>query len=122
MKTENTDERFFAYHDKLYMFQIQAWWDDAGNPFANESRNKEYVAWIKEFREKISKETEGAFINFVDSSLVSNIEKDENRIKLLEIYYGKENLRTLQHTKFLYDPTQVFEFEMSILPKKTIES
>jgi hypothetical protein len=42
--TENADKRVFVYYNKPYMFQIQAWWDDAGNPFTNESRNKEYVA------------------------------------------------------------------------------
>lgn len=106
----------FGYSQKPYMLQIQAWWDDVSNAFTNEGRNIEYVQWVKDFREAIAEYTEGSFINFVDKTLVPNIEKDENRLKLLEIYYTKNNLETLREVKTKYDRNNLFNFQMSILP------
>ncbi|QHI35098.1 6-hydroxy-D-nicotine oxidase [Kordia antarctica] len=115
--TENPKDRVFAFSQKPYLLQIQAWWDNVANVFTNEKRNAEYVNWVKDFRKELSPYTEGSFINFVDSSLVEDIEKDENRLKLLEIYYGEENLEKLRAIKTKQDPNQLFKFEMSILPE-----
>lgn len=112
--TKNPEQRIFAFHDKPYMLQIQCWWDDAGNTFTNVARNKEYVEWVKNFRENLSKKIEGAFINFVDRSLVEHPETPEGRIELLKIYYGEENLNYLHEVKSTYDRHNVFDFEMSI--------
>ncbi len=113
---ENVERRVFAYHDKPYLLQIQCWWDDASNLFANESRNKEYVKWVKEFREALAKYTEGSFINFVDYSLVEDPETEKGRLDLLAIYYGWENLNRLRAVKSEFDKKQVFKFKMSIPP------
>ncbi len=107
----------FGYSQKPYMLQIQAWWDDVSNAFTNEGRNIVYVQWVEDFRESIAEYTEGSFINFVDKTLVPDIVKDENRLKLLEIYYTKNNLETLREVKTKYDKDNLFSFEMSILPK-----
>ncbi|WP_298421041.1 FAD-dependent oxidoreductase [uncultured Kordia sp.] len=106
----------FGYSQKPYMLQIQAWWDDVSNAFTNEGRNTVYLKWVKDFRESIAIHTEGSFINFVDKTLVPDIEKDENRLKLLKIYYN-DKLKDLRTTKKKYDPEQLFHFEMSILPE-----
>ncbi|AXG71293.1 putative FAD-linked oxidoreductase YvdP [Kordia sp. SMS9] len=113
--TRSTDNSF-GYSQKPYMLQIQCWWDDVSNAFTNVGRNTVYVAWVKQFRESIAEFTEGSFINFVDKTLVADIEEDANRLKLLEIYYTKKNLDMLCGIKKKYDPTQLFNFEMSILP------
>ncbi|WP_298516157.1 FAD-dependent oxidoreductase [uncultured Kordia sp.] len=115
--TRNADSNAFGYAQKPYMLQIQAWWDDVSNAFTNEGRNIEYLKWVKTFRESIAEHTEGSFINFVDKTLVPDIEKDENRLELLEIYYTKKNLEKLRRIKSMYDPNQLFSFEMSILPE-----
>ena len=107
----------FGYSQKPYMLQIQAWWDDVSNAFTNEARNIEYLKWVKDFRESIAEHTEGSFINFVDKTLVPDIKKDKNRLKLLEIYYTKKNLETLREVKAKYDKNNLFNFQMSILPK-----
>jgi len=106
----------FGYSQKPYMLQIQCWWDDVSNAFTNEGRNTVYVQWVKDFRESITNYTEGSFINFVDKTLVSDIEKDENRLKLLKIYYN-DKLGELRSVKKKYDSDQLFSFEMSILPE-----
>jgi len=112
--TENPEQRIFAFHNKPYMLQIQCWWDDAGNAFTNVARNKLYVDWVKGFRKNISNNIEGAFINFIDRSLVENPETPEGRLELLKIYYGSDNLKGLQATKLIYDIHNLFDFEMSI--------
>ncbi|WP_420573505.1 FAD-binding protein [Kordia sp.] len=115
--TRNAGNNAFGYAHKPYMLQIQAWWDDVSNAFTNEGRNKVYVKWVKDFRKSISTHTEGAFINFVDKTLVKDIKDDENRLKLLKIYYTEENLEKLRKIKTKYDPDNLFSFEMSILPE-----
>ncbi len=115
--TRNSGNNSFGYAQKPYMLQIQAWWDDVSNAFTNVGRNSEYLKWVKDFRISLDTYTEGSFINFVDKTLVPDIEKEENRLKLLEIYYNKTNLNELRKIKKKYDPAQLFSFEMSILPK-----
>ncbi|MBC8755051.1 FAD-binding protein [Kordia sp. YSTF-M3] len=115
--TNNAGKNSFGYAQKPYMLQIQAWWDDVSNVFTNVGRNSEYLKWVKDFRISLNKYTEGSFINFVDKTLVPDIEKEENRLKLLEIYYNKKNLNELRKVKKKYDPAQLFSFQMSILPK-----
>lgn len=114
--TENTGGRIFPYHNKPYLLQIQCWWNDAGNAFTNEARNKVYVKWVEDFRKHILPVTEGSFINFVDRYLVEDPETPKGRLALLEIYYGKENLHILRGIKREYDPHNMFDFEMSIPP------
>lgn len=112
--TKNTKQRIFAFHDKPYMLQIQCWWDDAGNAFTNKDRNEEYVQWVKDFRTSLASDIEGAFINFVDQSLVKHPETPEGRLELLKIYYGVNNLEDLQSIKFKYDKENLFHFAMSV--------
>lgn len=111
----------FPYRDKPYLLQLQCWWDNSGKRTNDEGRAEEYVKWVKDFREKIlSKHTEGAFINFVDKTLVKDISNQKGRLKLLSYYYG-ENLSKLQKIKKALDPKNLFQFEMSIpLPEKNI--
>ncbi|MEM6718868.1 MAG: FAD-binding protein [Bacteroidota bacterium] len=116
--TRNAGENAFGYAHKPYMLQIQAWWDDVSNAFTNQCRNIEYLKWVKKFRKSIKTHTEGAFINFVDKTLVADIEDDQNRLKLLEIYYTKKNLKKLRKIKSKRDADQLFNFEMSILPSE----
>jgi hypothetical protein len=116
--TENAGNNAFGYAHKPYMLQIQCWWDDVSNAFTNEGRNKAYLEWVKKFREAIEIYTEGAFINFVDKTLVADIKEEDNLLKLLEIYYTKVNLDRLRKVKKEHDPSQLFKFEMSILPSE----
>ena len=136
---ENTENRVFAFADKPYLLQIQAWWDDISNAFANQSRNDEYVKWVKDFRLHLSNLTTGSFINFIDQSLLEgpdtqpktchekNVKKEseecqeEKLLALLDIYYGKTNLEQLREVKKKYDKEELFKFQMSIPPKKSIQ-
>ncbi len=111
--TEHTAQRVFAFPTKPYLLQIQCWWDDAGNAFTNVARNKVYVQWVEDFRKNLASQIEGAFINFIDRSLVPNPETPEGRLQLLEIYY-QENLEKLRGIKTKYDPENIFDFGMSI--------
>ncbi|GAA3626032.1 FAD-dependent oxidoreductase [Flavivirga jejuensis] len=113
---KNVDKRVFAFSDKPYLLQIQGWWDDISNAFDNQSRNDEYVKWVKDFRLNIAPFTEGSFINFVDQSLVDHPETHEGLLELLEIYYGENNLSRLRKIKAEQDPNELFKFKMSIPP------
>jgi len=111
---KNADSNAFAFYDKPYMLQIQSWWDDSGNVFTNENRNTTYVKWVEDFRKNIGSHIEGAFINFVDYSLVPYPETPEGRLQLLTIYYGEKNTQKLREVKSKYDQNEVFKFRMSI--------
>ena len=111
--THQPEQRVFAFPTKPYLLQIQCWWDDAGNAFTNETRNKAYIEWIKDFRTNILPHIEGAFINFIDQSLVPHPETEAGRIHLLTMYY-KQNFKRLREVKTTYDTKNLFDFEMSI--------
>ncbi|MDC8004306.1 FAD-binding protein [Aureisphaera galaxeae] len=114
--TQHPESRVFAFYEKPYMLQIQCWWDDAGNAFTNETRNKVYVKWVEDFRKHLLPQIEGAFINFIDQSLVDDPHTPEGRLELLAIYYGEKHLNTLRVLKARYDEGNFFNFEMSIPP------
>ena len=88
----------FPWRDKDFMLQIQAWWH---NP--DDSRKLSYLGWVSRFREALEPVTEGAFINFPDKHIPT------------EVYYGKA-YKKLQAVKKLYDPNNIMRFEMSIPP------
>jgi len=118
MKSEKLEkESAFAYRNKPYLLQLQAWWNHAGQLRNDEARDEDYVKWVNEFRQKLSdqKLLEGAFINFVDKDIVSDISKKAHLLRLLELYYG-ENLSALRQVKKAVDPNNLFKFEMSIPP------
>ena len=111
--THHPEQRAFAFPTKPYLLQIQCWWDDAGNAFTNEERNKTYVHWVVDFRKNLLPHIENAFINFVDKSLVPHSETPAGRLDLLEMYYGA-NFKKLREIKKNYDIDNLFDFEMSI--------
>ena len=115
---DHAQERAFAFSKKPYLLQLQSWWDDAGNLWANTSRNEDYVKWVDDFRKAIHPYLEGAFINFVDQHLVPNPNTPEGRLDLLKIYYG-ENMARLRTIKRDHDPNNWFQFPMSIPPAVT---
>ncbi len=105
------DVSSFAWRDKPFILQYQAWW---ANP-ADKPLGQRCLAWIRDFRETMQQYTEGAFINFPDKDLVPNPDTPEGRVKLLEIYYAL-NLVPLMRIKNVYDPKNILDFEMGILP------
>lgn len=111
---KNIKKRVFPYHNKPYIVKTQCWWDESGNAFTDQAREEEYIQWVHELRKAMGDLVEGAFINFVDKTLVKDISTLEGRIKLLEMYYGKDDLKKLRAIKTAYDPQNIFNFQMSI--------
>lgn len=93
------EDSAFAFRDKEFLLQFQAWWSDP-----EDERSCEYICWIENFRKQISEYTEGAFINFPDRTLE------------LSSYYANHFPKLIK-VKTDYDPENVFSFEMSIPPK-----
>jgi FAD/FMN-containing dehydrogenase len=98
----------FAWRDKPFLLQYQAWWADK----RDEALGKRCLKWIADFRNRVERYTDGAFINFPDRDLPA-----KGRIELLEYYY-RNNLDRLIEIKRKYDPTNVFDFEMGIPTRK----
>lgn len=98
----------FFYGDRIFLLQLQTWWADPQDP-----DGQAYIDWVRQLRDALEPDVEGAFINFVDYELVKNPESPEGREKLLKYYYGK-NLARLQKVKQEYDPENFFEFRMSL--------
>ena len=107
----------FAFRDKPYLFQLQSWWDHAGQLRNDPKRDDLYVKWMNDFRQDFTAghPTEGAFINFVDKDIPVDERQspEDQKLELLKHYYG-ENLERLQEIKSMYDKDNVFDFEMSI--------
>lgn len=93
----------FAYRDKPFLMQYQAWWDD-------KNLDGKCLDWLCRFRDDMRPYTEGAFINFPDRDLVDNA---TDRKSLMRPYYGK-NFDELIRIKNRYDPNNVFDFPMGI--------
>jgi hypothetical protein len=87
----------FAFRDKNFLLQFQAWWSDVSDPLG-----PKYIKWIEDFRIRMTNYAQGAFINFPDIK------------QPLLTYYGPVNFNTLQVAKRMYDPTNMFNFPMSI--------
>ena len=92
----------FAYRDKPFILQYQAWWED-------QSADTENLDWVKNFRDEMRPFVDGSFINFPDRELVDT--KDQKT--LMHPYYGKHFTR-LMAIKNRYDPTGFFDFPMGI--------
>ncbi len=99
----------FAYRNKPFLIQYQAWWHDPG-------LDAQCLPWIAAFRDDMHgddlkpKYTEGSFINFPDDEIVkTKVQKD-----LMRPYYGDTNLTKLMRLKNHYDPRGVFDFPMGI--------
>ncbi len=94
----------FAYRDKPFLLQYQAWWTGT-------ELDSRCLSWIADIRDDMYRRglTEGSFINFPDRDLV----KTTDRRKLMAPYYGK-NFDQLMHVKKTRDPLNVFDFEMGI--------
>jgi len=105
---ENEDTSF-AYRDKAFILQFQAWWRDT-----NDIEQDSYLEWIRDIRPALGNEVEGAFINFPDKNINRPyVDNYYHKIDLLSHYYGK-NLIQLMAIKSKYDPLNIFNFEMSI--------
>lgn len=118
---KNAEDNAFPFTDKPYLLQLQCWWDDSGHLNDDIGRNKEYVAWVNDFRKKyFAEQTDGAFINFIDKNIVSDnpdLNNIDERLRLLAYYYG-ENLDRLRACKKTYDTNNLFNFGMSIPPSE----
>jgi hypothetical protein len=100
----------FAFRDKPFMLQYQAWW---ANKDDHELGDR-CMAWIRKFRTTMSPHAEGAFINFPDKDLVDDPDSPAGRKELLTHYYGTANLGTLIRIKRKYDSDDLFRFGMSV--------
>jgi hypothetical protein len=87
----------FAFRDRNFLLQFQAWWSDVSDPLG-----PRYIKWIEDFRIRTANYAQGAFINFPDIK------------QPLQDYYGVQNFKTLQAVKKIYDPGNLFQFPMSI--------
>jgi hypothetical protein len=106
------DRSCFAFRDKPFMLQYQAWWADANNYPLKE----DCLTWIARFRDTMKPHTEGAFINFPDRDLVHVEYPDHPSRKELLRYYYAGNLEPLIGIKATYDLGDFFNFEMGIPP------
>lgn len=121
MKAIAPEASAFWYRDKAFVMQIEAWWSypdtETGPCSCRDQRpwQQPYIDWVRRFRDALDKANliEGAFINFVDKDLVPRNKSKKDRTQLLRHYYGK-NLERLMASKKKWDPTNFFEFEMSI--------
>lgn len=90
----------FAWRDKPFMLQYQAWWlPDRNDPGLGDR----CMEWLTTFRDQMrgARYTEGSFINFPDRDIP------------IEDYYGHK-FATLKQYKDLFDIDGVFDFEMGI--------
>jgi len=92
------DDTAFAFRDKKFILQPQAWWKDKHDPHEGE-----YINWIRQARNTMASYTEGAFVNFADFDLPA------------ELYYGK-NFERLKQIKAAYDPDNYLSYHNSIPP------
>jgi hypothetical protein len=100
----------FAFRDKPFMLQYQAWWADASDYLLQE----DCLKWIATFRDTMKPHTEGSFINFPDRDLVHVEYPDHPNRKDLLRYYYQGNLEKLIGIKAIYDADNFFNFEMGI--------
>jgi hypothetical protein len=107
-----SQESCFAFREKPFMLQYQAWWADR----ENQPLGQRCLAWVRDFRERMKPHTEGSFINFPDKDLVPNPGTPEGRKALLRYYYAG-NLEGLIEKKCKYDQGEFFNFEMGIPTK-----
>lgn len=111
---QKNDFSCFAYRDKPFMLQYQAWWKKPTDPKDNIADR--CLLWLAKFRDDMKKAnyTEGSFINFPDKDLVDANDPLYRR-KLLEIYYrGAANLQRLISVKAEYDKHNYLDFPMGI--------
>lgn len=99
------DRSCFAYREKPYLMQYQAWWADKD---PNSGVSRRCMAWVAGFRDTMQPHTEGSFINFPDRDLSA-----ADRKVLLRYYY-RNNLEQLIAIKAQYDPRKLFDFPMGI--------
>jgi hypothetical protein len=100
------DKSCFAYRDKPFLIQYQAWWKAC-------ELDEQCLDWVNGFRDDMHKDgeghTEGAFINFPDRDLVPTTDQKV----LMRPYYG-ENFDRLMKVKEEWDSRGVFDFPMGI--------
>ncbi len=99
------DRSCFAYREKPYLMQYQAWWADKD---PNSEVSRRCMAWVAGFRDTMQPHTEGSFINFPDRDLPAS-----DRKALLRYYYA-DRLERLIGIKGQYDPRNLFDFPMGI--------
>lgn len=101
----------FAWGDKPFMLQYQAWWIDRKD-------DATCMDWVAGFRDEMHSQghTVGGFINFPDYDLVPPDILPDRRKALLAQYYG-QNLDALIDVKRQYDGDNFFEFPMGIPTK-----
>ena len=97
-KLSNKDTAF-AFRQKKFMLQAQAWWKDKNDKHADK-----YMCWIEKARFTLKSYTKGAFVNFPDLD-----------VPVAE-YYG-ENFKLLKKIKLKYDPDNHFNYPGSIPPE-----
>ncbi|HKS21714.1 MAG TPA: FAD-binding protein [Thermoanaerobaculia bacterium] len=102
--TKPNDRSCFAYRDKPFLIQYQAWWQKC-------ELDEQCLDWVSDFRDDMHRRetTEGAFINFPDRDLVPAT----NQKELMRPYY-RENLDALIALKQSWDPRGIFDFPMGI--------
>lgn len=106
------DQTAFPYRDRLLLLQFQAWWSDP-----SDLMTKAYVDWIRHFRTFLADQglTDGGFFNFQDMDIVPNYSGSvEDKLKLLQYYYGAPNRQRLLQVKKTYDPQNFFNSPMSV--------
>lgn len=109
----------FAFRDTEFLLQFQSWWDYPKGSEASCQADREwpqdYIDWVINLRAILQKEAliEGAFINFVDKTLVKELKTNKDKFELLKFYYG-DKLDKLMDIKSTYDPENCFNFSMSI--------
>jgi hypothetical protein len=100
----NDDRSCFAYRDKAFLIQYQAWWQKC-------ELDEQCLDWVSDFRDDMHrrKYTEGSFINFPDRDLVPTTDQKE----LMRPYY-RHHLDELMGLKQIWDPRGIFDFPMGI--------
>ncbi len=90
----------FPWRDRDWMLQAQAWWNH--DDFRGDE--KDLLAWIEEFRTRLTPLSDGAFINFPDENQEAS-------------YYYGDSWDRLQFVKTFVDPEYRLAFDLGIPPR-----
>jgi len=86
----------FYHRDALFNIQYQTYWTDPVDERPN-------IRCVETLRNRLLPFTTGGYVNYIDRDVAN----------YLDFYYSK-NLKRLEKTKQLYDPTNIFRFPQSI--------
>ncbi|XXQ39264.1 Berberine and berberine like [Plasmodiophora brassicae] len=103
------DATAFAHRNALHGVQFQGVW--AG---ANDNGGARARAWVTAFAADLRPYTIGAYVNYIDLDLGTDVPADGSAPAWAIAYWGRDNYQRLLRAKAASDPTNVFNGPQSI--------